>query len=140
MGFFIKILVYFNKEHAIVTISVNNLVLWQKLRTNKTKNPQNLPKDGYMNNLWQFTLLFLQFYQSFSNSYVEIVAHFFWAKFLFVIWYTFKRYWLMQNVFSFLKVLSWNLALQENFKIQVPYVFCFRELEKLCVFFSWSQI
>ena len=32
----------------------------------------------YMNNLGEFTLLFLQFYQSSSISYVEIVAHFFY--------------------------------------------------------------
>ena len=29
-------------------------MLWQKPRTNKGKNPWNLPKDGYMNKYWEF--------------------------------------------------------------------------------------
>ena len=45
-----------NQEYENVTTSANNLVLWQKLRISKGKNPQNLPKDGYMNNSWEFTL------------------------------------------------------------------------------------
>ena len=45
---FVKVLVYSNKEYAVLTISVNNLVTWPKFRTSKTKNLQNLPKDGYI--------------------------------------------------------------------------------------------
>ena len=33
-----------------------------------------------------------------------------WAKSLFINWDTFKRYWLTQNTFSTLKMLSWNLG------------------------------
>ena len=37
MGLLIKILVYSNKKYAIVTISVNNLVTWLRLRTSEAK-------------------------------------------------------------------------------------------------------
>ena len=75
MGLFIKLLVYSNKEYAIVTISVNNLVTRLKFRTNEAKKSPNLPKDGYMNNSWRIYSTFpliLPFYQSFSISYIEI--------------------------------------------------------------------
>ena len=58
MELFIKILVYSNKEYAI---SVNNLVIWLKLTTSKTKNLQNLPKDGHMNNSWSIYSTFHTF-------------------------------------------------------------------------------
>ena len=49
---FHKIFVDSNEKYAVVTISANNLVLWQKFKTSEEKNPQNLLKDGYMNNSW----------------------------------------------------------------------------------------
>ena len=52
----IKYLVYSNQEYENVITSANSFVLCQKLRTGKGKNPQNLPKDRYMNNSWEFTL------------------------------------------------------------------------------------
>ena len=46
---FVKVLVYSNKEYAVLTISVNNLLtLDQNLEQARQKDPQNLPKDGYM--------------------------------------------------------------------------------------------
>ena len=45
LGLFIKILVYSNKEYAIVTIFVINLVTSLKLRISEAKTPQNLLKD-----------------------------------------------------------------------------------------------
>ena len=60
----------------------------------------------YMNNLGKFTLLFLQFYQSSSISYVEIVAHFFLSQ-IFVHYLTYLQKILVNaNFFSSLKVLS----------------------------------
>ena len=45
----VKVLVYSNKEYAVLTISVNNLLtLDQNLEQARQKNHQNLPKDGYM--------------------------------------------------------------------------------------------
>ena len=45
----IKALVYSNKEYAVLTISVNNLLtIDQNLEQARQKDPQNLPKDGYM--------------------------------------------------------------------------------------------
>ena len=74
MGLFIKILVYSNKEYAIVTVSVNNLVTWPKFRRSETKkSPKFAKRRGvYGTTPGEFTLLFLQFYQSFSISYIEI--------------------------------------------------------------------
>ena len=60
---------------------------------------------GIRTTLGEFALLFLQLFQSVSISYIEIVVHFVSSQSD-----TFKRYWLMQDSFSTLKVLSWNLA------------------------------
>ena len=73
MGLFIKFLVYSNKEYGIVTVSVNNLVTWPKFRTSETKKSLKFAKRWlYGTTPGEFTLLFLQFYQSFSISYIEI--------------------------------------------------------------------
>ena len=73
MGLFIQVLVYSSKEYGIVTVSVNNLVTWGKFRTNETKKSPKVAKRWvYGTTPGEFTLLFLQFYQSFSNSFIEI--------------------------------------------------------------------
>ena len=73
MGLFIQVLVYSSKEYAIVTFSVNNLVTWGKFRTSETKkSPKFAKRWVYGTTPGEFTLLFLQFYQSFSISYIEI--------------------------------------------------------------------
>ena len=64
---FIEILVYSNQEYENVTTSANDLVLWQKLSISKGKNPQNLLKDGYMNNSWEFTLFIYIFLTGISK-------------------------------------------------------------------------
>ena len=47
MGFCIKVFVYSSKEYVVVTISANNLVVWQKIRPNKAKkSPKNCRKTG----------------------------------------------------------------------------------------------
>ena len=56
MWLFIKILVCSNQHYENVTISANNLALRQKFRASERKNLQNMPKDGYINNSWEFTL------------------------------------------------------------------------------------
>ena len=53
---FIKILAYSNQEFENITTSANNLVLCQKHRISKGKNPKNLQKDGYVNNAWEFRI------------------------------------------------------------------------------------
>ena len=51
-SFSIKILVYSNDEYPIVTISAITWFLDKNLEQVKKKNPQNLPKERYMNNSW----------------------------------------------------------------------------------------
>ena len=73
MGLFIKVLVYSNKEYAIVSVSVNNLVTWPKFRTSETKKSLKFAEIWVYGTIsGEFTLLCLQFYQSFSISYIEI--------------------------------------------------------------------
>ena len=64
------------------------------------------------------TLLFLQFYQSFSISYIEIFTHLYtllWTKSLFINFDTFKKYCLVQNGFS-------TLPSKEHATIKTPKV------------------
>ena len=63
MGLFIKVLVNSNKEYAIVTVSVNNLVTSPKFRTSEAKNSLKFA-ERWVNGTTpgEFTLLFLQFY------------------------------------------------------------------------------
>ena len=72
MGLFIKVLVYSNKEYAIVTVSVNSLVTWPNFRINETKKYRKFAKRCVYGTIREFTLLCIQFYQSFSISYIEI--------------------------------------------------------------------
>ena len=76
MGFCIKVFVYSSKEYVVVTISANNLVVWQKIRPNKAKKvPKIVERQVYEQLLGEFVLILLQFYQSFSIFYIEIVVH-----------------------------------------------------------------
>ena len=76
---FIKVLVYSNQEYENVTTSANNLVLWQKLRISKGKNPQNLPTDGYMSNSWEFTLFS---WQESVKRHIVLNLSLFFSRFL----------------------------------------------------------
>ena len=67
-----RILVYPNKEYATVTISVNNFVTCLAMEQVRQKNSQKM---GIKATPGEFTLLFLQFYQSFSMSFIEIRVH-----------------------------------------------------------------
>ena len=72
MGLFITVLVYSNKKYAIVTVSVNRLVTWPKFQTSEAKkSPKFAKRWVYGKTPGEFTLLLLQFYQSFS-IYIEI--------------------------------------------------------------------
>ena len=71
------------------------------------KNPQNLPKDGYMNNslgIYSTSLILSEFWHLYWNSCTP-----WFEQSLCSLIGTFKRYCLIQNAFSTLKVLSWNL-------------------------------
>ena len=76
---FIKVLVYSNQEYENVTTLANNLVLWQKLRISKGKNPQNLPTDGYMSNSWEFTLFS---WQESVKRHIVLNLSLFFSRFL----------------------------------------------------------
>ena len=59
MELFLKIVLYSNKEYAIITISANKLVLSQNLEQARQKNLQNFLKDGYSSKSWGiYTLLY----------------------------------------------------------------------------------
>ena len=71
-----KFFVYSSKEYVVITISANNLVVWQKIRPKKAKKtPKIVERQVYEQLLGEFILILLQFYQSFSIFYVEIVVH-----------------------------------------------------------------
>ena len=88
------------------------------------KNPQNLPKDGYMNNslgIYSTSLILSEFWHLYWNSSTP-----WFEQSLCSLIGTFKRYCLIQNAFSTLKVLSWNLS---------PICVSFYRIRKIVVFF-----
>ena len=126
LGFFIKILVYSHEEYAIVITLANNLVLLKKRRTSEAKT---FPK--FAERYEQLLANLLYFFFNLSRDLVSLTLKSCKPWFepnLCPLIGTFKRYWLMQNEFFTIKVLSWNLG-------SVTYVFHFTELEKLFFFF-----
>ena len=62
---FHQVLVYSNKDYAIVTISTNNFVFWQKLKTSEMKKSpkfvENRAYEQLLGNLIYFSFNFTKF-------------------------------------------------------------------------------